>query len=293
MFRTQYNQRIRTLLIGLFTACLVFCNSARAVSTSTDFSDLWFNPSESGWGMNVIQQENILFLTLFVYGTGSTPTWFVASNVAFVSQNAAGDRLYRGDLFATTGTPFGVTPFVPLTGANVRAVGTITFTGLAAGSATLSYTVDGVTVNKMLSRQTWAQPNFTLNVATSYAGAGSAEVSGCTDTSKNEKFTTNFNSFALYINSVGSTMRTESREAATSGLCTFQGNNYTQEGRYGKATISGRCTDFPATMPNIVLNVTNIEVGPTSFLYRYSATGGPLTAGCTERGTNVGAKRVL
>lgn len=243
--------------------------------------------------MNVIHQENILFLTLFVYGTGSTPTWFVASNVAFVSQNAAGDRLYRGDLFATTGTPFGVTPFVPLTGANVRTVGTITFTGLAAGGATLSYVVDGITVNKTLTRQTWAQPNFTLNVATAYAAAGSAEVSGCTDTSKNEKFTSSFNSFALYINSVGSTMRIEGRETATSGLCTFQGNNYTQEGRYGKATLSGRCTDFPATMPNIVMNVTNVEVGPTSFSSRYSATGGPLTAGCTERGTQVGAKRIL
>jgi hypothetical protein len=282
----------RTFLIAFFSVGLLFSHGARAVSTSTDFSDLWYNVNESGWGMNVIHQENILFLTLFVYGAGSTPTWYVASNVAFVSQNAAGDRLYRGDLFATTGTPFGVTPFVPLTGANVRTVGSITFTGLAAGGATLSYTVDSVTVNKTLSRQNWAQPNFTLNVATSYAGASSAEVSGCTDASKNEKFSSNYSNFALYINSVGSTMRTESRETATSALCTFQGNNHTQEGRYGKATMSGRCSDFPATMPNIVMNVTHVEVGPTSFSYRYAATGGPFTAGCTERGTIVGAKKI-
>lgn len=272
---------------------MLFGPAARAVSSSTDFSDLWYNANESGWGMNVIHQENILFITLFVYGTNNAPTWFVASNVAFQSQNAAGDRIYRGDLFATTGTPFGVTPFVPLTGANVRSAGTVTFTGLAAGGATLSYTVDGTTVNKTLTRQTWAQPNFTLNTATNYAGAQSAEVTGCTNASQNEKTNGTYTNIALYINSVGKTMRVELRENATSALCTLSGNNYEQLGRYGQATLSGRCADFPASMGNVTMLVTNVDVGPNSFSYQYSATGGPFGAGCTERGTVVGAKKIL
>jgi hypothetical protein len=282
-----------TLLAILLTLSTLFSSTSRAVSTSTDFSDLWYNANESGWGMNVIHQENILFITLFVYGTGNTPTWFVASNVAFQSQNAAGDRTYRGDLFATTGTPFGVTPFVPLTGANVRTVGTVTFTGLAAGGATLSYTVDGTTVNKTLTRQTWAQPNFTLNVATPYAGATTAEVSGCTNPSQNEKFSSLHPNFAMYINSTGNTMRVEFSESNSTATCTLQGNNYMQEGRYGKATLTGRCTNFPASMSNVTFILSNVEVGANSFSYRYAATGGPLGAGCTERGTTVGAKKVL
>ena len=287
-------KRTKIVLSALFMIGMLFGNAARAVSTSTDYSDLWFNASESGWGMNVIHQENILFITLFVYGTNNAPTWFVASNVAFQSQNAAGDRIYRGDLFATTGTPFGVTPFVPLTGANVRTVGTVTFTGLAAGGATLSYTVDGTTVNKTLTRQTWAQPNFTLNVATPYVGAQSAEVSGCTTPSQNEKTFTTFSSLNLYINQVGNTMRVEFTTPPSDGsaVCTLQGNNYTQEGRYGKATLSGRCTNFPSTMGNVTLLVTNVEVSATSFSYRFAGTGGPFGPGCTERGSVVGAKKI-
>ena len=36
-------------------------------SFSNNFQDLWWNPSESGWGVNVAHQGDILFATLFTY----------------------------------------------------------------------------------------------------------------------------------------------------------------------------------------------------------------------------------
>ena len=211
---------VRILLRALALAALASL-PARAVTGSTDYSGLWYNASESGWGMNVIQQEQILFITLFIYGANSQPTWFVASGASFTSANSAGDRTYTGPLYATTGTPFSTTPFNPGS-VTVAQVGTITFVGGADGTATVSYTANSSTVNKAVVRQTWAQPNFTLNTATAYAGANSGSITGCAVASNNGSTNGTYTSIALYIN--GSTMRVELTTPPTdAGLCTFQG----------------------------------------------------------------------
>ena len=47
----------------------------------TDFSDLWFNPAESGWGVNLNHQMDVIFATLFVYGPDGKAKWYVASDL--------------------------------------------------------------------------------------------------------------------------------------------------------------------------------------------------------------------
>ena len=278
---------LRTLLWALLLGALSTL-PARAVTGSTDYSGLWYNAGESGWGMNVIQQEQILFITLFIYGATSQPTWFVASSASFTTASS-GDRTYTGPLYATTGTPFSSNPFNPAA-TTVAQVGTITFVGKADGTATVSYTANGSTVNKTVSRQTWAQPNFTLNVATPYAGAQSATATGCTSAANNGASNGTHDQLALYINA--STMRLEITTPPTdAGLCTLQGGNYVQEGRYGKATLTGRCAAWAASTPNITFAVREVEVGASYFTFQYTATGGDMGAGCTETGVFVGAKK--
>lgn len=260
---------------------------ARAVTGSTDYTGLWYNAGESGWGMNVIQQEQILFVTLFIYGATSQPTWFVASGATFTGASG-GDRTYTGPLYATTGTPFSTNPFNS-SATTVAQVGTITFVGKADGTATVSYTANGSTVNKTVVRQTWAQPNFTLNTATPYAGAQSGVNSGCTAASNNGPFSSTYSQIALYIN--GSTMRLEVTTPPTdAGLCIFQGNNYVQEGRYGKATLTGTCSAFPASTPQMQMVAREVEVASNTFSFKYTLTGGP-DAPCTDNGVFVGAKK--
>jgi hypothetical protein len=264
--------------------------AARAVSTSTDYSALWWNASESGWGMNVMQEEQILFITLFIYGPNGAPTWYSAT-ATFASANAAGDRTYTGDLYATTGTPFSTTPFNP--GATTaQKVGSVQFVGLANGTATVQYTAGSATVNKTLVRQTWAQPNFTLNTATGYAGAQSDVTTGCANASNNGPNNQTYSQVALYINSVGNTMRLELTTLPTEGgLCIFQGNNYVQEGRYGKATLTGRCSALPASTPLFTFDAREVEVGVNYFTMQFKLTGGPDFVGCTQAGVLTGAKK--
>ena len=70
---------------------------AAAVTTTIDYGDLWYNaPAESqgGWGVNVAQQGDVLFATLFVYGQDAKPHWYVASSVASTAPNAFSGALF-------------------------------------------------------------------------------------------------------------------------------------------------------------------------------------------------------
>ena len=35
---------------------------------AADYTDLWWIPAESGWGVKVVQTDNFMFLTFFIYG---------------------------------------------------------------------------------------------------------------------------------------------------------------------------------------------------------------------------------
>lgn len=278
--------------VGIACLCAFLCAtflsfSARAVSTSTDYSGLWWNASESGWGMNVMQQEQIIFITLFIYGPSGAPTWYSAT-ATFASANGAGDRSYTGDLYATTGTPFSTTPFNPAA-TTAQKVGTIVFVGKADGTATVQYTAGSATVNKAVVRQTWAQPNFTLNTATPYEGVGSGATTGCANPSDNGSGSSHYPQIALYINS--NTMHVEiTVPPPEGGTCILHATNYVQEGRFGKATLTGRCSFIPLPIPDLRFEAREVEVGINHFTLQYKLTAG-IGDGCSETGTMTGVKK--
>ena len=119
------------------------------------YSDLWWNPQESGWGVNVVQQLETAFVTLFVYGPDGKPTWYVAP-AAEVSAYGSGGPHFSGALYRTEG-PWHGGPFDP---AKVKpaAVGAITLEVLARDRMRVHYSVAGVSVVKEVTRQTWQHP---------------------------------------------------------------------------------------------------------------------------------------
>src|SRR5690348_1855880 len=155
-----------------FLALAAFALPARATTYSTDFTDLWFNPAESGWGVNVIQQYNTIFATLFVYGANNAAQWFVAPDVE--PSPAGSQTVFTGQLFLTNGPFFGATSFDPASVGKL-VVGTITFTFDSATTGTLTYTVNGAPVTKRIQRQTWRNNVLTGN----YLGGLTAVGSNC------------------------------------------------------------------------------------------------------------------
>jgi hypothetical protein len=110
-------------------------------------TDLWWNASESGWGMNINQQSNIVFATLFTYGADGSPLWLVMS--AGLPQP---DGRFSGALYRAAGPPFGANPWSP-SAVSLAPVGTMAIAFTGAETATLDYTVDGIAVSKAITRQ--------------------------------------------------------------------------------------------------------------------------------------------
>ena len=119
-----------------------------ATSGGSNFTALWWNPNESGWGLNVNQQSDTVFATLFTYDTNGTPMWLVMSAGA-----RTGGDTFSGELYRTTGPVFNAVPFTPITGANVTRVGTMTLAFSGSNAGTLSYSVNGVNVTKSIQKQ--------------------------------------------------------------------------------------------------------------------------------------------
>jgi photosystem II stability/assembly factor-like uncharacterized protein len=87
--------------------------------------DLYYNPSESGWGLALHQQYGTTFGTWFTFGTNGEPTWFVMPNGL-------------QDVYRPTARPG--TAYSP-TGVTVSRVGTSSITGLP--EVRFNFTVDG------------------------------------------------------------------------------------------------------------------------------------------------------
>jgi hypothetical protein len=136
-------------------------------AAATDYTDIWYLPSESGWGVNLVQADNVIFATFFIYGPANEPTWYTA----IIYSDANGN--FAGNLYSTVGTYFGA-PWVPGNVVNTL-VGTASFVPSSATQGTLTYSLTGgPTVTKSIQRQTLT----TINLAGNYTGGRSGDYSG-------------------------------------------------------------------------------------------------------------------
>ena len=155
----------RLVLIAL----LLISVRAQAV----EYTDVYFNPAESGWGVFLVQSDTTQFLAFFIYGPDGKPLWYVA----ILANDGTGN--YTGSLYATTGTYFAS----PWQGNNVTAAGTVSFNPTDAYHATLTYTVNGVgTVTKTVQRQTLT--GYVLSGT--YSGSAAGTINSCANPNQNE-----------------------------------------------------------------------------------------------------------
>jgi hypothetical protein len=246
----------RLLGISLCIVCLAV-GRANAAAT-TNFSDQWWNPNESGWGAAVLQQWDTLFVDVFVYGADQKPTWFTAA--AGFQAVTAGHVIFSGDLYATSGPSYAV-PFNPAA-VSVRKVGTLTFDADGQSSATLTYSVDGTQVAKSVVRQTWRYENLTGNY---YGGIVSDRV-GCNNPANNGHSETpaNFQISHLADNSMTIVAQIGALSCAITGT-------YTQAGHLGQiANGRGPCDDGGRGVSFLVFE---IEQSLAGFTARFASVG--------------------
>jgi hypothetical protein len=160
-------QAIAAALAGASLAAAGAAAATLPVKLGGHYSDLWWNPQESGWGANIVQQGETAFVTLFVYGPDGKPTWYVASDARVFALDASGNPAFRGTLYKTAGPWLGA-PFDP-SQVSVQAVGQLVVEPRQDGRLTLSYTAEGISVSKDVVRQTFSAPDLGTTYLASFS----------------------------------------------------------------------------------------------------------------------------
>ncbi len=239
-------------------------------AAATDYTDIWYLPSESGWGVNLIQAEDVIFVTFFIYGQASEPatpsnqpTWFVA----IIYRDGNGN--FSGNLYSTIGSYFGV-PWNPAEHPAATLAGTASFVPTSPYQGTLTYTlIGGPTVVKSIERQTLK----TIVLGADYVGGQTGSYSSCSDSSLNGAYHDTYKLSVTHANGAATFIFTY----ATGATCSMAGTllQYGQLYRIDPASYS--CTgslmfNASATMEEIKATAQGIEG-------RFTAG---LSGGCTE-----------
>jgi len=120
---------------------------------TANYTALYWNPNESGWGINLNHQGDTIFATLFDYaangqGTSNPPLWLVAT----MTKQSSNPDVYSGALLQTTGPAFNASPFTAIDASNVTTVGVMAV-ALSGNDGGLSYNIGSVNVTKSITKQ--------------------------------------------------------------------------------------------------------------------------------------------
>lgn len=122
-----------------------------------NYQDLWWaSPagSESGWGLSLAHEGDVIFGTWFTYDVDGTPMWLAFT--AAKSADAATPS-YAGTLYRTTGPSFAAVPFAA-SQVVATAVGTATVAFSDGNAGVFTYKVNGVSGSKPITRQIFEAP---------------------------------------------------------------------------------------------------------------------------------------
>lgn len=133
---------IRTMLAMLVVAAAI---PAHAQSVpAANYSDIWYNPNESGWGVTVTQHsDNQTFAVWYTYDPREPdpsvagnfkPLWLVMSGGTWTSPTTL-----TGDVYVTKGTPF-ASGWDP-SALGVTRVGTFTFSFASTSTGAFTYNI--------------------------------------------------------------------------------------------------------------------------------------------------------
>jgi hypothetical protein len=127
-------------LLGFATAVASSClGLAAPASAAPNYQGLWWNAppnSESGWGISLAHQGDVIFLSWFTYDVGGDTLWLS------MTAHKTEDGTYAGTLIETAGPAFSAVPFdaTKVTRSEVGK-GALSFRG--ADTGTFRYTLKG------------------------------------------------------------------------------------------------------------------------------------------------------
>ena len=139
----------------IFGSPVPTCVTGGAPGAQPNYTDLWWKSpagSESGWGLFLTHQGDVVFTVWFTYDTDGRPVWFVGSNIT-----KTGNATYSGTLYRTFGPPFSASPWDP-SKVSAMPVGSATLSFSDASNGTFTHTVNGFSHSDAITREVFASP---------------------------------------------------------------------------------------------------------------------------------------
>jgi serine protease len=154
---------------GIVNADAAVRAAATASSAATqNYEGLWWkSPAgiESGWGINLAHQGDVIFVTWFTYDANGRAWWLS------MTADRTATNVFSGTLYETHGPPFSSQPFNP-TSVTRKVVGSGTLTFSDHDNGTFSYTVNGTQQVKAITREVFgAMPTCTFGTQSNLSQA--------------------------------------------------------------------------------------------------------------------------
>lgn len=244
--------------------CIAFL-AAPLRAAATDYTDMWYIVLESGWGVNLTQNEGVIFATFFVYGPNNQPIWFVAI------MGRDGNGNFAGNLFTTVGPYFGG-PWDPASYSATLA-GTASFAPTSSYTGTLKYAlINGPSVQKSIERQTLT----TIALGANYIGGQTGTWSSCQDGSPDSSYSDTYNLNVTHANGVATLIFSYNLAV---GTCTMAGTLDQHGQLYRIDPASYSCTGADLEFINTTATMEEIKATAQGIEGRFTAN---LNNGCKE-----------
>jgi cyclophilin family peptidyl-prolyl cis-trans isomerase len=117
-------------------------------SATAPITGLWWGGEiESGWGMTLTQQTDIMFATIFTYDSEGFPKWYIVSDCAVVGDTCS------GEIFSVANGTSILDPWPDVPNLNINGVGNMSVEFTDNSTASMTFDIDGVSSSKQIIRQ--------------------------------------------------------------------------------------------------------------------------------------------
>ena len=211
-------KRLERLVFAANPPTCSFTTGSRV--TATNYTDVWWNSTESGWGLSMIHQGDLIFIAWYTYAADGKPMWVTG----LASRQANGT--YTGALNRpTSGTPFNQITNTPATTIPLPQVGNFALSFSNGENVSFSYTLDNIPQTRALSRYVFVGPTTPVTLCSNSPPASA--LTACDPGLNPGDFRTSL------ANSAGSSAVTE----RVIGPGTFQGQNVTVVENYNAQNV--------------------------------------------------------
>jgi cyclophilin family peptidyl-prolyl cis-trans isomerase len=112
---------------------------------AVNYTDIWWNANESGWGLSLTHQFSTIFAAWYTYDAAGGPTWYTAANCVLTTPTTCTSPITQirgGSALTSTWAP----------ALQSTTVGNMTLTFSSAQAATMRYTLNDVAYTRTITR---------------------------------------------------------------------------------------------------------------------------------------------